>query len=66
MSSVRSGMIGMEKNELNSDDFQLGLILPSKSTEKLLKISIMAEEDPYEIIIRAIDTLYKAHLNGPF
>ncbi len=60
MNNVRNGMTGMEVEEY---EFKLGFLLPSKTTEKLLEISKLAQEDPYEIIIRAIDTLYKAHTN---
>ena len=61
MNNVQSGMTGMEEEE---SEFKLGFILSAESTAKLIDISIMAEEDPYEIISRAIDTLYKAHKNG--
>ena len=42
---------------------KLGLMLPEESTTKLLEVAEFADIEPLELIVQAIDTLYKAAMS---
>jgi hypothetical protein len=43
-----------------SKDFRMGFLLDSEMTRKLLELSIVCESEPFALVNKAIEVMYKA------